>query len=538
MIVVRLKNRDTGKSVVSYLHTWRDTFIWCEERNIQALAKNKQSLLKFVQQAAAQLPPYCTAEVVEMDASVDPWDAAKIANKDVRSVTTGDVPQVSASEALEKSMSNSTVIDKHIADTISRQIAKELEGVRIDASTVPTHSWQELLTAQKNDPKSKLNHVLRYVIHRIINKPSYFRDHTSADAAWEDLEGKQTGTNFIKAIVQKNPHLVMDALREQREQHDLLRNGFPRSIQMVNGKEHIGLTRGLNSNQHGKDKTLASYGSVPDTGFGKYMHRYLVPLDHVWHMYDVCNSGKADYDSENEVLVDNQHPRMPAHQSRVFPVVPYEIRQHTPGTAEYDSQVVWHALKTYGDCNHIPIGRLVSALGGRFAYYAARAIVSHKDATPEHIKLALNNRHMVNVLSDSWQEIASRSNMQHADRSELVGKWISMLDREGAPMLSATAHLLGHKSFRDAMTKQHWQTILKHAPVMEGSRPSVPGITFHKMAARYAPDADSMLRESGLSKQEVENIPLPVPSEDRHYDGRHVSMIDMAHKHNLFTKSE
>jgi hypothetical protein len=169
---------------------------------------------------------------------------------------------------------------------------------------------------------------LQFVAHRLLNLEKYEQadpiQRDAMDREWfnqyaHHLDGTDMMTgrkhhiqlSSLKRAVMENPNLIDDMLREQRECHETLQQVHGHAIHTLpSGEQCIHAARGLHDPEHNPDLTLASYASTPHTGFGTYQHKYLIPLNHVWYSYDIGKQSRCSANPENELIVDNQHPRL------------------------------------------------------------------------------------------------------------------------------------------------------------------------------------------------------------------------------------
>jgi hypothetical protein len=209
--------------------------------------------------------------------------------------------------------------NKAVALEIANQIQNE--GHHGDA---PSDVGVQKLTAPalyrfyKNSPHHPESLLMKYLVHRIENADKY------AKATPEQaLRLKQ---NFLALHQQgdaksKNGHidaqkldqmaltkysLISDLMTHRDHLHAVIQKHFPSKIYNVDGEPHLGLTRGLrvDKDKRKEDHALASYGHIPNTGFGDYMHHQMVPLKNVWYSFDFGpEKSSGNMGPENEFLV-------------------------------------------------------------------------------------------------------------------------------------------------------------------------------------------------------------------------------------------
>lgn len=126
----------------------------------------------------------------------------------------------------------------------------------------------------------------------------------------------------MRRFLVESPQYVAGALRHQRDFHNSMLTHFAHVLQFKDGVPHIAVSRGLDSQEHGSDRTLASYSGDRRSNFGTRSYRYLVPLDNVWYSYDLGPEAVVHNDTEHEYVVDDEHPRIPLDENLKLPVVP------------------------------------------------------------------------------------------------------------------------------------------------------------------------------------------------------------------------
>lgn len=166
---------------------------------------------------------------------------------------------------------------------------------------------------------------------------------------YSDRDKQRTSLSSLKRLLVENPNHVAETLRHQRDLHNALTTHFSHVLQDKNGVPHIALSRGLDSESHGPDRTLSSYSGAPVSAFGEHSFRYSVPLDHVWYSYDMSPHA-AEQDTEHEFVVDNEHPRIPLSPDVKLPVIPerfhsYDLSHPLTWPQKQQEQVIETALQ-------------------------------------------------------------------------------------------------------------------------------------------------------------------------------------------------
>jgi hypothetical protein len=536
MLAISLYNAHAKSQKLFLVKNWSDYIALCERWHIASHIWHKQSLQDAVEKLSHQMPKYIHLIVREVSESHDPWDIAKF----LRSGHIASSQEANQPETLEKSTSNSTISDRRIAEIIRRSLAKELQSVTppvkpADLPMLPgrhpdaiagTVTWNDFLRTQKKDPSHVSCAAASYAIHRIINRHAYLRNHEAADREWHECNSAHNEIepshrdyylHAIKSAVMHNPHLITDALAEQRKQHEFIKQHFPHAIQMSNGQECIGLSRGLRSDQHSKnDRTLASYADMSTSAFGNCTHGYFVPLNHIWHMYHLSPGACAGvpFGSEREVLVDNKHPRIQAPSQRIENVIP-DLHRHPvissddvhPGYHVYSGDdperkhelanvKLYQAQRTHGDISHLPIDHAVSEYikGGILSSHRALSgILRHPNLTENHIaalsEAAVFPEHMTGSrISDLMSASLPHEAKVHAINSAV---------RRGASR-TGFGPISGLLKNPQTVKLIRLQDLL-HG-LSRGPKDQLYSSSILNDAADHFPNADDVLREFGTSK--------------------------------------
>lgn len=231
----------------------------------------------------------------------DPWDQAKHEREHLDPVV------IEPKEELNKIEVQSPIKGKISDDNELDYKQHRLEG---------NYDFHHLYRSYKSTPHAPLSLGLKYFIHRIENQQKYaglsLDQQAKLDQAFLDhhQKGKAAEKNGhiqiedLQKFFVNNPHLIKQLLEEKDRLHNTLRRvGAP--IYKFNGRDHIILTRGLNTNHPTEEHALASYADIPNTGFGDFQHHRLVPLDNVWYSFDAGpkEATSEKFGNENEFLV-------------------------------------------------------------------------------------------------------------------------------------------------------------------------------------------------------------------------------------------
>ena len=182
--------------------------------------------------------------------------------------------------------------------------------------------FEEVLQSYKKASNHPTAMAWQFIVDRLLHLSEYEAatpdQRSQKHEAWReqgDYSNKSKKTSsmaYMRRHLVENPNWISDALFHQRSMHDFLTTHFKHALHDIEGIPHVALSRGLHDENHGVDRTLASYANSAETGFGDHDHQYLVPLEHTWYSYDIGPESALtpDLNTETEFVVDNQHPRV------------------------------------------------------------------------------------------------------------------------------------------------------------------------------------------------------------------------------------
>ena len=257
----------------------------------------------------------------------------------------------------------------------------------------------QLYRSYKHTPHAPLSLLAKYAVHRIENRDAY----TQADEATKNKLDSDFMTLHQKGgAAEKNghvlmphlhyalhghPHILSDLLEHQRQLHDKIKTQAAWAIHDIEGDPHLALTRGLNVSKldRGPDHALASYGDVPDPGFGFTMHHQYVPLKNVWYSYDVGPKAATSlkHGNENEYLVsphENVYQNVNLDPSKTVKIFPdalhdkmYDEKAQMKHRLKNDRNIPWSDLldpeetmfKKAGINHEDTAGIIINAIGSK-----------------------------------------------------------------------------------------------------------------------------------------------------------------------------
>jgi hypothetical protein len=395
-------------------------------------------------------------------------------------------------------------------------------------------SWDDLLSDYKSQPHSFLSALAKYAVNRLVRKAQYA---TPEGAQQEDLKFMATGAKDmhpamlqrIHAALLSNPDVLSGALQNQREHEQFITRNFPESIRTIDGVPHVAVSRALTVPQHGEDYAISSYADVPNNSlFGSNTFRYWVPMNHIWNHYDLHRVGATSaYGSEDEVLVDKWHPRIPASESEVRHIVPRGIFS-TQFEVPPAKRVV-HKAMTNQSLDEVPGEDIHSVLRDTHDYNthqmnrdAISRLFGAKNLTGDHVLSLATMQAPKHMPLFDYEDVWNNSKLTDDHRREFaahaMGQYAETISHTGvirdvASVLAHTPHLL-----TDEQKSQFASDVLK-APAQTMSHPHLTDreklnlepshIALAKLFVKNVPDADKHLRLHGSSAEEVSNRHLP-----------------------------
>ena len=279
-------------------------------------------------------------EILDDTKFEDPWDQAKH-EREHEDLESYPDDGVEPGDELEKADEDLVDIDPISSEAkfgnVKRAASlsgKIKRGARLTATSLYRH--------YKHTPHHPVSLGLKYMIHRMENAGQYdaadqsTKDKMDADFLAFHKQGKAAEKNGhikmsdLREFYDKNQHLPGQLLAHKKKLHDLIRRVSPNKIKVIDGKEHVALTRGLNTVNPGLEHALASYGDIPNTGFGMYMHHRWVPLKNLWYSYDAGRSAGTSekFGNENEFLVSPHEIKPIEEEDQVSKLLPRKLHTY------------------------------------------------------------------------------------------------------------------------------------------------------------------------------------------------------------------
>lgn len=202
-----------------------------------------------------------------------------------------------------------------------------------------------LYRAYKNSPHHPISLLLKYVVNRIENKDVY--EHGSPDQvaqheqSWLQHHTNEKNSNVriedLHQALQANPKLLEGVQSHQKKLHAYIQAHNPDAIREINGQPHIALARGFSISNPGADHDVASYtdeNKVAD-GFGGRVKHWWVPLKNVWYSYHTGHQTAGGLLGPEDEFLASNHPRLPAREADVKPIVPKNHFGYAAPTADW-----------------------------------------------------------------------------------------------------------------------------------------------------------------------------------------------------------
>ena len=308
-------------------------------------------------------------------------------------------------ESLQKSVSKSKAQDQDIASGIMGKLDQnnisqygdyiherapssyELSGEKLNLN--------KLFRSYKNSPHHPLSTLLKFAVHRIEHRNEYANADEDQEEAMDNeildrmKQGKASEKNGpvsvsqLRSMLKKNPEIISKLLEHQRRLHNYLKSNYPLWVK----NDKINLTRGMDVKKEevGPEHPLASYGDVPHTGFGEFMHKKKVPLNNVWYSYDLGPEAASsqNFGPENEWLV-SPHEWEDTNED-VTPAVPRKHHDLSKKKVDPISSMLWKPQS--GE----DIMRTINSQKENVSRLLAQNLVNHPSLSVQQVNSLLNH---------------------------------------------------------------------------------------------------------------------------------------------------
>lgn len=199
----------------------------------------------------------------------------------------------------------------------------------------PNLTMSEMYSSYKHSPHSPNSLLLKFAIHRTENSEAYkaaslnqkkimdesFLFHHQQGEAKSKL-GHIT-TQSLNLGLAQNPKIVSDLLNHQRNLHETIINHAPKSLDTINGKPHLRLSKNMNISidKRKNDHALTSMADKTQGQFGKYEHHQHVPLKNVWFSYELGHqdADPSGHGHEDEFVVSPH--KIISRDNKTFPQI-------------------------------------------------------------------------------------------------------------------------------------------------------------------------------------------------------------------------
>jgi len=291
----------------------------------------------------------------------------------------------------------------------------------------------------------------------------------------------------------------------------------------------VAVSRALTVPQHGEDYTISSYADVPNNSlFGGNAFRYWVPMNHIWNHYDLHKVGGSNsFGSEDEVLVDKWHPRIPAAESEVRHMVPRGLYSTSDDIPR--EKLVAHKAMSGQSLDSLPGADVHKTLVETHDYNghslnrdAVLRLLDAKNLTGDHLlDLAMipSPKHMPMF---DYEDIRKNSKLTDEHHKHFIAHALQQYNesvarpdviRDVASVLAHQSHLLTgeQKGQLAADILRGPSDVMKHPYLTDREKLNTEPahIALAKLFVKKVPDADTYLRQNGSSVQEVQDRHLP-----------------------------
>ncbi len=265
----------------------------------------------------------------------DPWDQAKHDREHLDNDDNGNGGEIVFDDPWDQAKHDREHLD---SDSLDLNKAEESDNPIFSRAAWRDEKSQiglpQLYRHYKNSPHHPVSLALKYLVHRIENEDKYNTASQESKNQMDSdfLQFHQAGgakhkngdvtvkhlNDFYDNHAQK---LIPQLLDHKRKLHNSIVYNFPDAIKDIDGQPHIALTRGLDTEQPGKDHALSSYADAASTGFGIHMHHRWVPLNNLWFSYETGpkKATSEKFGNEREYLV-SPHEIKPAKENDVKPI--------------------------------------------------------------------------------------------------------------------------------------------------------------------------------------------------------------------------